>query len=199
MNMKHSGKKALSVILSVCMLLSLLPAMTIGALAAGGTVKVGNESTPAATAYTGTGWSWTPAAGSTPGTLTLSGVNLTSAGILLTCDANLVLEGANYISGSVTSSGYTAAIYSSGALTVGGSGTLKIAPGSFQFGIYASSLIFNSGYIEVSVNYSSHPNAIYSTSTTGITVNGGYISATAVGTQATCLYAPNSILSMAVM
>jgi hypothetical protein len=193
--MKRIGRKPLSLLLALCMMLSLLPAMTIGALAADTTVKVGSESTPAATAYTGTGWSWAPV-GNTSGTLTLSGVDLTSAGIYLPCSADLVLEGTNQITGTVTDGDtYTAAIFCTGALTIGGSGILRIAEENCRFGIEAYGVTFNSGEVDVSVNDSSGPVAIDDKSSKLIAVNGGYLSANAVGSGSSAFYGTKLVVN----
>lgn len=159
--MKNTGKKALSLILTLCMLLSLLPTFRVGALAANATaVSVGGEAvTDVAVAQEGTGWSWTPATGSTTGTLTLSGADLSS--VTWTGDINLVLEGANRAASFITHEG---------SLTVSGSGTLDVT----DYILCNGTMTFNSGYLTVT---SSNETRSAIEANSYLTVNGGCITA----------------------
>ena len=130
----------------------------------------------------GTGWSFAPADGTTPATLTLSGVTVStrsgsfpdSYGILWddTAALNIVLTADTVNTVSPMSANY--GIYSKGAVTISGTGTLTAAGsgGSGAKGIYTKGLTISGG----TVNFNG-TNGIYCPGST-VTITGGTLTAT---------------------
>jgi len=144
--MNFMRKKILGMLLVVCMVFTMLPATAFAFESynvwVGGTqVTSVNDS--------GVGWSYTPADGETPQTLTLTNANITTwgsfvdkpvadmtslFGIYAQEALNIVLIGDNTvdISSSSTTTGYNSAVYVAGNIVITGSGSLTAKGGSIN-------------------------------------------------------------------
>lgn len=138
-------KKILGMLLVLCMVFTMVPATVFAAeeynVWVGG-IQVTAENT------SGEGWSYTPAAGETPQTLTLEDANITTwgtfvdkpyawgmsslFGIYAAGELNIVLIGSNSvdISSSSTTTGFNCAIFVAGDIRISGSGSLTAKGGS---------------------------------------------------------------------
>jgi putative cell wall-binding protein len=159
-------RKIWSVILTVCMVLGMMPAMSVHVAASAmiyytvGETKIGNDAGPIASA-TGDGWTWTYSDGA--GTLTLTDAYIRGAdsdgdsyGACLPANTTIVLNGDSTIAGGAASRD-SIGVYCRGALTIkdGDAGSLSAVGGKSSEGksmgleVYDSltSLTINSGRV----------------------------------------------------
>ena len=163
-------KRLLSIVLSLCMVLSLLPAVSPMVSAAAPTaVYVGGVDVVGGGYWLGDGVGGITSVGasasnysvhydSATNTLTLNGANITecrewstyyTAAITANGDLNLELLGDNYVTGKDFNYSYGVS-QSNGTLTISGSGTLTATGGTattWSYGIYSSSTEINGGTI----------------------------------------------------
>jgi len=155
------SKKLLSMLLVLCMVLTMLPvsAMAVGGDPTSYDVWVGSTRVTSADAADVLGdgnVSYTPAAEGTPQTLTLNNASITTAhevssnknGIYAIGNLNLVLEGDSIVGGvDLDSTGSSAGINVDGNLTISGGGNLTVTAGStsgnYSFGINCESITIN--------------------------------------------------------
>ncbi|MDR3277145.1 MAG: S-layer homology domain-containing protein [Oscillospiraceae bacterium] len=170
------GRRVLSVLLTVAMLLALLPVLTLPALAATGTMEVGGtDNYDLSTDPDGTGWSWDASSA----TLTLDNTYSSGDKIFINCGASenitLLLAGdvtINYVGGA-------AIAVAGGNLTIkAGSHTLDVTAASDV--IYAGgSIVIESGTIAANGSGAgrgivSATGSVTITGSANVTANGGF-------------------------
>jgi hypothetical protein len=166
-------KKLLSLLLCLCMVLGLLPAM---ALAEGAQITTALDFSSATADQTGTGYAWV----NSSKTLTINGLNLNVTGsnaLTLPAGSKLVLNGSN----TITSTGDFGINMPNGNVTVEGTGSLTVSGQSA--GIYTDGsavspfkgITINSGNITAIATYYSG-NGINCVSG-GIYITGGVVTA----------------------
>ena len=192
-------KRLLSVLLSLCMVLSLLPAVSPMVSAAAPTaVYVGGINVVGGGYWFGDGVGGITSDGanasnytvhydSATNTLTLNGANITechewstyyTAAIAANGDLNLELLGDNYVTGKDFD--YSYGVYqSNGTLTISGSGTLTATGGTatngYSFGILADSLIINGSIITAQGGTSNASNSNGIVAMTSISITDGTV------------------------
>ncbi len=192
-------KRLLSIVLSLCMVLSLLPAVSPMVSAAAPTaVYVGGINVVGGGYWLGDGVGGINSVGasasnysvhydSATNTLTLNGANITechewstyyTAAITANGDLNLVLLGDNYVTGKDFQ--YSYGVYqSNGTLTISGSGTLTATGGTatngYSFGILPDYLIINGGRITAQGGTSNSSNSIGISAMTSISITDGTV------------------------
>ncbi|MEE0180660.1 MAG: hypothetical protein UEP31_02480 [Anaerovoracaceae bacterium] len=176
-------KKIFSILLSLCMVLTMMPVATGTVWAEGDSVTtsvtIGGKTLSAGTPYYRNGKDGAVGTvndspeganatfNSTDGTLTLSGLNLTSENISATGDLTIKLEGENTLGSE--SYGSNSIKVTQGTLTIKGSGSLTVNNGNnAQTTIYASDITINGGAKVTATHAGGGAQAIHASGENGI-------------------------------
>ncbi|MEM5766991.1 MAG: carbohydrate-binding domain-containing protein, partial [Bacillota bacterium] len=192
--MKETGKKALTVLMALCMALTLMPQLAPNAAAAGGSLRTEALDLTVLdtdTVNTAEGWAWYAAASGdySAKTLVLDGLNLQASdyyfgGLVLPGDSTIVLaeDSVNTVSYNYAASyGFYAAygVFCNGSLTIQGDGAISVfsttSSSIFNAGIYTASgnLTIESGTVTATALYGSNCYGLYSNA--GVVISDGAV------------------------